>query len=206
MWLLWMNVAARLPARSNSWSRKVSRQMANPMLQLINSRRVIRSFSQQPVSKQDLEAILETARWAPSASNRRLQKFIVVQNRRKIGQIRAISPGMSGYPTALVVICTDWQKAGQEGLRIGECGVQIDVGTAAENMLLAAHALGLGAGPVTSFSKEAAKVLLNLPEWLSPDLMICLGHPAGEAKERRVKPARPLRWQELTYWERFEAN
>lgn len=180
--------------------------MTDPVIETIRSRRVTRTFSDAPVSRADLETVVEAARWAPSASNNRLQKFIVIQNPRKIRQIRAISPGMFGYPPALVIICTDWRKAESLGLPVGDCGAYIDVGTAAENMLLAAHALGLGAGPVTSFSKAALKVLLDLPDWLSPDMIICLGHRAKTERVRRTRPAKPLRWQDLTYWERFEED
>ena len=46
-------------------------------------------------------------------------------------------------------------------------------------MLLAAHALGLGAGPVTSFSRAAVATVLGLPEGWAPELIVCLGHPAA---------------------------
>lgn len=180
--------------------------MGKDALETIWTRRVTRAFTDQLVSKEDLETVVEAARWAPSAGNRRLQKFIVVENPRRIRQIRAISPGMSGYPSALVVICTDWQKAEREGLPLGHCNAYIDVGTAAENMLLAAHALELGTCPVASFSKEALKVLLDLPDWLSPDLVVCLGYPAKTPRSTRMIPAKPIHWQDLTYWERYDVD
>ena len=180
--------------------------MRNPTLKTIWSRRVIRTFTDEPVARTDLETIVEAARWAPSASNRRLQKFVVVQSENKIRQIKALSPGIVANPTALIVICTDWQKAQKGGYVIGDCVDSIDVGTAAENMLLATHSLGLGAGPVTSFSKAGLQVLLDLPDWLSPELIICLGHPAKDGRKGRVKPAKVLHWQELTYWEKYDST
>lgn len=180
--------------------------MNDPTLKTIWSRRVIRSFSGEPVTRADLAIVVEAARWAPSASNGRLQKFVVVQSQNRIRQIRAMSPGLTSNPAALVVICTDWQKAERAGHVPGDGYIYIDVGTAAENMLLAAHAIGLGAGPVTSFSKAGLQVLLDLPDWLSPDLIVCLGHPAQDGRKGRVKPARALHWQELTYWETYGSN
>lgn len=180
--------------------------MSNDTMATIKSRRVVRSFTAEPISRDHLETIVEAARWAPSASNSRLQKFIVIEMPSTIENIRTVSPGMGGYPTALIVICTDWHKAEATGLPRSYCGPWIDVGTAAENMLLAAHALGLGAGPVTSYSKEAVKVVLDLPDWLSPDMIICLGHAAPDWQSKRTKLAKPLRWQDLTYWERFKAE
>lgn len=57
-------------------------------------------------------------------------------------------------------------------------GLYVDVGTAAQTMLLAAHSLGLGAGVVTSFSQAAVGAVLNLPEGWSPEMFICLADPA----------------------------
>ena len=73
----------------------------------------------------------------------------------------------------------------------------IDVGTAAATIQLAAHSLGIGAGPVTSFSKAAVGTLLRLPDGLEPDLIVCLGHPAagGPAPIRR---GRAITWRDLT--------
>lgn len=178
--------------------------MANPTIETIRSRRAVRAFTEQPVAQADLETIVEAARWAPSAGNRRLQKFIVVRKPQRIRLIRTMSPGMSGYPMALIIICNDWHKAEREGLNRGDCNVFIDVGTSMENMLLAAHALGLAAGPVTSFSHAGLKVFLGLPDWLSPEIIICLGYPAQDARSKRVRPPKSLDWRELTFWEQYQ--
>ena len=69
-------------------------------------------------------------------------------------------------------------------------------------MLLAAHALGLGSGIVTSFSHAGARVVLNLPEHLSPELIIALGYPAP-VQPLAIRPRTPVTWQSLTDWERF---
>lgn len=180
--------------------------MKNPVIETIWSRRARRAFSDEPIDKETLDTVVEAARWAPSAGNRRLQKFVVVQDGQRIRQVRTLSPGMWGYPAAFVVICTDWQKAEAQGHRRGECGIYIDVGTAMENVLLAAHALGLGAGPVTSFSKAGVQVLLNLPRWLSPEVIVCLGHPLPKSEEPHVKPPRVIHWKELTYWEQYDGQ
>ena len=66
-------------------------------------------------------------------------------------------------------------------------------------MLLAAHALGLGAGPVTSFSRAAVATVLALPAGWTPELIVCLGHPA----ERQPAPMRAgarVTWRDLTRW------
>ncbi len=174
----------------------------NNLLDTIRTRRVTRDFTEEAVMREDLLHVLEAARWAPSAGNRRLHRFIAIQDPITIKLIRAVSPGIHGHPTALVVICIDWAKVARLGCKAHHPGVYIDVGTAAENMLLAAHSLGLGAGPMTSFSREGVRVILRLPDWLSPELMICLGYPDTPRSSPR-RPAKPTRLEDLVCWERF---
>ncbi len=77
----------------------------------------------------------------------------------------------------------------------------MDVGTITATMLLAAHAVGLGAGPVSSFSRAAVSVVLRLPAGWSPQLIVCLGHPAPEQPPPMQR--RPsLTWRDLTRWVR----
>jgi nitroreductase len=81
-------------------------------------------------------------------------------------------------------------------------GLYVDIGTAAQTMLLAAHSLGLGAGLVTSFSRAAAGAVLNLPEGLSAEMFICLGFAAPQ-QPSVIRPRTPVTWQSLSHWERF---
>jgi nitroreductase len=74
--------------------------------------------------------------------------------------------------------------------------------------MLAAHSLGVGAGPVTSFSREAVRVILNIPPNLEPYLMVTLGYAATKkqlpmrASMRGKK--KKVTWQSLTDWNRYE--
>ena len=180
--------------------------MNNPTISLIRSRRITRFFSQKPVPRESLEIVIEVGRWAPSSGNRRLQKFVVLENPTTIRHIRLMSPGLDGIPQAVIVICTDWQKAGSMGITAEHPDVKFDVGMAAENMLLAAHALAIGAGPVTSFSKSALQVFLNLPSFLSPDILITLGYPAEQVFGGKVHPPKTFTWRNLTYWEKYDPD
>jgi nitroreductase len=72
-------------------------------------------------------------------------------------------------------------------------------------MLLAAHALRLGSGPVTSFSKAAVGAALNLPGSLRPEMIICLGHP-DRNEPPPMSRRRRLSWQDVTHWGRFEGD
>jgi nitroreductase len=174
-------------------------EVADAVLATIRSRRVVRAMTDEPVDPAQLEAVLDAARWAPTAGNRHLQRFAATTDPRVLRVLRMVSPGMIQRPTAAAVVCVDRARAVAYGFRPDTPGLSIDVGTATATMLLAAHALGLGAGPVTSFSRAAVATVLGLPEGWSPELIVCLGHPAP----RQPGPMRPgtrVGWRDLTLW------
>ena len=176
--------------------------MTNPVLETIRTRRIVRALTAEPVAREDLEKVLQAARWAPSAGNRRLHRFVVTQDPLTLRLLRMVTPGMFQRPVAIVVICIDRATAAAFGMRPNAKGLYVDVGTAAQTMLLAAHSLGLGSGVVTSFSQAAVGAVLNLPAALSPEMFVCLGHPAAE-QPRGMPTREPLTWQALVQWERF---
>jgi len=171
----------------------------DPVLAAIRSRRVVRALTDEPVSRADLEAVLDAGRWAPTAGNRHLQRFVATDDPTTLRLLRMVSPGMVQRPTAAIVICVDRALAAAFGFPPDAAGPHVDVGTAAATLLLAAHALGLGAGPVTSFSRAAAAVVLRLPAGRVPELIVCLGHPAPHPPAP-IQPQARLTWRELTTW------
>jgi nitroreductase len=176
--------------------------VADTVLQTIRTRRVVRSFSDEPVSETDLRKILESARWALSAGNRYISKFLVVQDPNRISLVKSVSPGMLARPTALIVILTDLQKAAEQQVQIErDTATSVDVGTAAQNMSLMAHALGLGSCPATSFSRSGVSATLDLPSTLVPEFILQLGHPAPQPRVMRTGAAMKLPVESLTYWE-----
>lgn len=176
----------------------------HPAFENIKSRRVTRAFGDESVSREDLLRLLEAARWASSAGNRRIHKFVVIQERDTIEQVRSVSPGMLAQPTALIVICTDKEKAKQEGVKLElDSTTWIDVGTASQNMMLAAHELGLGSCPTTSFSHSGVSVVLNLPGHLEPEYILQVGHPLPETRVVRSGVSTKLRIEDYTYWGAF---
>ena len=177
--------------------------MTNPVLDNIKTRRVVRELSEQGVEREQIEAILEAARWAPSGGNLRPNRYIVIEDAETRRLIRLVAPGMFQKAPLLILICTNWQVVAEHQLQPGNRALLIDVGTAAQTMMLAAHALGLASGPVTSYSKEAVKVILNLPKHYSPEMFICVGHKA-EGAQSGMRAWRTITWRDLTHWERFE--
>jgi len=73
----------------------------------IKGRRSVRSFVNKPVERALLERLIEAAVWAPTGGNAQTWIFIVVNEKSRIEKIRAISPGLLGEPTALIVVCQD---------------------------------------------------------------------------------------------------
>ena len=173
--------------------------VAAAVLATIRSRRVVRALTDEPVDPAQLEAVLEAARWAPTAGNRHLQRFAATTDPRILRVLRMVSPGMHQRPTAAVVVCVDRPRALAFGFPPGAPGLHVDVGTATATMLLAAHALGLGAGPVTSFSRAGVATVLALPEGWTPELIVCLGRPA-EHQPAPMRAGTTVTWRELTRW------
>lgn len=69
---------------------------------------------------------------------------------------------------------------------------------AAQNIMLLAHELGIGSCPVRSFHPKVVKILLDLPAWIEPQLIILLGYSTSQ-------PTTPYKrsLEEMTHWEQF---
>jgi nitroreductase len=137
-------------------------------------------MSTEPVHPSDLDQVVQAARYAPNAGNRRLQPVIAVSDPTVLRLLRMIAPGMLPVPQAVIVISIDEARAAGYGIRPGTPGLFVDVGTCAATVLLAAHAIGLASCPVTSFSRAAAARILGLDVGKTPQMMICLGHRAAD--------------------------
>ena len=175
--------------------------MNNAVLDAIRVRRVVRALTDAPVGHDQLRIVLDSARYAPHAGNRRLHRYVVVTRPSLLRAVRMVSPGMLLRPMAVIVVCVDWARVHNYGFPPGAPGPYIDVGTAAATLLLAAHSIGLGAAPVTSFSRAALATILKLPAGVRPELIICLGRAAAEQPPPMRRQGGP-RWGDLIQWER----
>jgi nitroreductase len=179
-------------------------KMSLDTLEAIRTRRVAKWYADTCVPKEILWKVLEAARWAPTGGNRRKLRFVCITDRDQLRRIKMFSPGMvAGLPAALIVICID-RKLADEGEIVDSLREDyIDIGAAAENMLLAAHALGLAAGPMTSFSRDAVRVLLNLPGHLDPQMFIGLGYPAELPPGAPRWPTKKVHFEDFVQWGPF---
>lgn len=181
------------------------RSAADTVYEVMRSRRVSRSFTDEPVADAMLERIVAAARWASSAGNRHLHKFFITRDPAKIALVRSFAPGMLTPPPAMIVILTDHHAETRERIQAGDDANIMDIGTAAQNMMNMAHALGLGSCPVTSFSKSGVATVLGLPPSLTPEFILILGHPRPATRSLRGNAPKPVTARELTYWESVES-
>ena len=180
-----------------------SNERADAVFEVIRTRRAVRAFTDEPVSVADIRQIIAAARWASSAGNRRLHRFFVTRDPEKIDLVSVVGPGFYGRPAALIVICTDLSRTEHYGVNeANDTSTWIDVGTAAMNMQVMAHALGLGTTPVTSVSRSGLREALELPDHLRADLILQLGYPAPSAKPQPGRGQR-LTIESITDWETF---
>jgi nitroreductase len=166
---------------------------------------VVRDFSPQPVEESHLWMILEAGRWATAAGNTRLHRLLVVRDRKQIKLVTDMSPGTFSQPAAMVIICTDLQAVATAQLQLdADQTVFIDVGTLMMNMMIEAHALGLGTCPATSFSRAGLEVVLGLPSHARPEAILQIGHPSTARQRELPQRSRPSPLlADLVYWERY---
>lgn len=155
-------------------------------IQCILGRRSIRKFSDQSIDKQVLTEILTAAMHAPSAVNKQPWHFVVIDRRELMDRIMEVHPYASMLRTAshAIVVCGDLHQQHDDGYWVVDCGA------ATQNLLLAAHALGLGGCWVglhpREGRKEAMASLLGLPDHIQPFALVALGYP----EEQKPKPDR----------------
>ena len=149
------------------------------VLDAIRTRRSIRSFTGEPISDEDAIKILDAARLAPSGGNRQNWIFVYVKDTQTLRILKNCSPGFYGDASSAIVICAP------EGVRT--VGL-LDVGFACENIVLAAHSLGIGSCPIASFSKEPVKKLIQVPQGHEPVLVVSLGYPDVVPHSPNKKP------------------
>jgi len=177
---------------------------AKAVMDNIRTRRVVRDFTAEPLTEAEIRQVLTAGRWAATGGNRRIHRFLVVTAPESIRLVRAVSPGIWTRPTALIAICVDEQLARADQVQLeNDPTVLIDVGTAAMNMMLAAHALGIGSCPATSFSRSGLRRVLDLPDGVVPELVLQLGRPAAVVRHLRAGARTRVTVDDLTHWERY---
>jgi nitroreductase len=169
---------------------------------IIKQRRSVRLYTEQATEEDKLKKLAEAAIWAPSAGNIHAWNLVVVQRKKDIELIKAVSPGMLSNSTALMILCADRERAYNKGGEEWEVLSKMDIAIAAQNICLEATELGLGSCIIRLFNQDAVRGLLDLPENMTPELVVSLGYPRGIPKppSRRTVDDTVVRWirEEMT--------
>jgi nitroreductase len=171
------------------------------VFEAIKGRRSIRSFKPESISDADLEKILEAGISAPSAGNCQPWEFVIVRDQKIKQKLVQAARGQSFLAEApvVIVICADVNRTAS---RYGERGRTLyciqDTAAAAQNIHLAAYALGYGTCWVGAFDESAAAEAIKAPAGVRPLIMIPIGKPREKPKPT---PRTPLR--ERTHQETF---
>lgn len=168
-------------------------------LELVRKRRSVRSYQERPVPEDALLRILESARLAPSASNRQPWKFVVVRNpelRKALGVAANNQVFVGEAPVIIAAVALM-----PEGLM--SCGVPryaVDLAIAVTHMTLAAAEEGLGTCWIGAFSQDKVREILGIPEKYKVVALLPLGYPADTGL--RGKSRKSL--EEIVSYDKFE--
>jgi len=160
-------------------------------LETIMTRRSVRKFTSLEVGDELVEKLLRAAMQAPSANNGQPWHFVVIRDRAILDAVPFFHPFAQMVKEAplAVLVCADTGNARSPDYWVLDCSA------ATQNILLAAHALGLGAVWLGIHPRqermEKMAPLVKLPEGVKPLALIALGFPAEHhAFSDRFKPAR----------------
>lgn len=161
-------------------------------IEALKTRRSIRSYDSKSVPKQMIETIIDCARLAPSANNIQPWEFIVVTDqamRKRIADLTDYGKFIAQAPVCIAVYSKDVKHYLE------------DCSAATENILVAAHALGLGTCWVAGYGKsygEPIAEMLGVPKGHKLVALISLGYPAQQAKPYNKRPL-----EDVLHWEKY---
>jgi len=153
------------------------------------------------MSQEMIEALIEAARWAPSAGNIQPWEFVIATDQNVKSNLSHAAYKQKDLEEAsiVIVVCADQKRAEQA---YGERGKNLfciqDTAAAVENILLTAVSMGLGSCWIGAFKEDQIRKVINVPPHIKPVALIPVGYPneATKARERR-----PLK--EIIHKERF---
>jgi nitroreductase len=160
------------------------------VLRALRRTRQIRRFTDEPVPEADVQDILEVARWTGSSENSQPWLFVVVRDpevRRRIAELARYARHVGKAPLAIAIVMPGTDAESEA----------YDEGRVAERILIAAGAMGLGAGIGWAETPEqpAVRELLGVAPPAFVRTIVSVGHPSEDARRPRTGPRtgrRPL--------------
>ena len=143
--------------------------------------RAIRSFGDDPLTDQDLERLLEAARWTGSSKNLQNWSFVVVDGiqKERLAECGNFTDPLRNAPVAIALV----EERG---------GYEFDTGRVAQNLMLAADAIGIASCPITLHRDEDVATVLGLPDGARCRYAVALGYPAADAAPARFGGRKPM--------------
>ena len=155
-------------------------------LELVKNRYSCRAYKSLSVEREKLDYILECVRLAPSAVNKQPWRFRIVKNETDKVKLQECYNREWFQTAPMYIICTilhdeEWIRS--DGKHHGD----IDIAIAVEHLCLAATEQGLATCWVCNFDAELCKQSFNLDDTEEPAVLIPIGYPADEIKEKKRK-------------------
>ena len=164
-------------------------------LEAIFTRRSIRKFLPQAVSRAEIEDVLQAAMAAPSAGNAQPWLFLVIADKAKLARIPSIHPYAAMCPeaAAVILVCGDPRVEKHAGFWPQDCSAAV------QNLLLAARVRELGTvwcgiHPVEDRMRDF-RAMFALPEMVMPFALVALGHPGQPFVRRDRYDAAKVHWE-----------
>lgn len=166
--------------------------------ELINKRFSVRKYKSIAVEKNKLIEVIEAGRLAPSAVNFQPWHFIVVQDPRNLEKVHSVyrREWIRSAP-AIIVVCGNHHLSWKRG-NDGKDFADIDVAITVDHMTLRAAEMGLGTCWVCNFDAKRCSEIFQLPRHIEPVVLLPLGYPDEDVKEKNRKPL-----EEIVHWEKF---
>lgn len=152
----------------------------NEVINAILSRRSIRSYTNKNISKQDMDLILKSAMYAPTARNLQYWRFLVIQDKTNMAKLENIQPynTLLNSANAAIIVCSEMENEVAQKYFMQDCGASI------QNIMLAATSLGIGSITLGLHSNAdqvaAIKEQFNMPQNIMPVGIVALGYPNEE--------------------------
>jgi nitroreductase len=174
------------------------------LIKFLRGLRAVRDYSDEPVSQEDIDAIIEVGRWSGSSSNKQATEIVVVRDKAILQKLAEGGVSPAARAAVAFVIVTP----GDQGAREREA---FDDGRLVERLLLASKALGLGAniGSLKGDGPETIRQALGIPAERRIWSVVTVGHIDEEARKARAagrasSGRKPV--SEFAHWDRYSAG
>lgn len=167
------------------------------LLQLVRNRRPVVTFDERMVAADVIEAILEAARYAPSAREAQPWRFVVVQEALARHQLSVAAFNHPHPRTApVVIVCCARIHSHVSGT--GRPSFPMDLAAAMQTMVVAALDLGVHTSWMPGFREKEVRKIVGIPDDVPVIGLLCVGHQAGltDLPERRER-------EEVIAWDRW---